>query len=360
MSIALRNLESLIEGSFAVSHRVFPRLVACCLSLFVASFSFAADAADTPLPEPTSAPRTLETTVVTGAQPGLGLWKVSKGDHVLWILGSVSPLPKKMEWLSDNVEATIADSQAVLLAPTANITVKGGVFRGVFLLPAAMKARNNPDDALLKDVVPADLYERWLPLKQRYLGNDKGVEKRRPIFAALRLYERGVERSGLSFKDVVTPVVKKAARRHDVPVSRPDVQIVIDEPRDALRDFAKVSLTDIDCFRRTLDRIEDDIEKMRARGNAWAIGDVEALGDPSATEQFQACYDAIANAGVAQEHGLGDIRQRVTAVWMEAAEAALEKNRSTFAVLPLSLVLNPDGYVTRLRERGYTVEPPQP
>lgn len=331
------------------------------ITLLLATGSPFAFADDAPPPEPAAAaPRTLETTVVTGVQPGLGLWKVSRGDHVMWILGSLTPLPKKMQWQSDNVEATIAQSQAVLLSPTANVTVKGGMLRGVFLLPAAMRARNNPDDRTLAEVLPDELYARWLPLKARYLGRDRGVEKRRPIFAALRLYERGVERSGLSFKDVVTPVVRKAARRHDVPVSRPEITIVIDEPRAALKDFSKTSLGDIDCFRRTLDRIETDIDAMRARGNAWAMGDVEGLSDSNALEQFRACYEAITTTGAAREHGLGDIRERITAAWLEAAEAALAKNATTFAVLPLPLVVNADGYVAKLRERGYTVAPPKP
>ena len=44
--------------------------------------------------------------LVTGQQPGPGLWKVthpSAGhDHVLWILGSYGPLPRKMQWRSKN------------------------------------------------------------------------------------------------------------------------------------------------------------------------------------------------------------------------------------------------------------------
>ena len=41
-----------------------------------------------------------ETILVAGQRPGPGLWKVSKGDHVLWVFGTYSPLPKKMEWRS--------------------------------------------------------------------------------------------------------------------------------------------------------------------------------------------------------------------------------------------------------------------
>ena len=56
----------------------------------------------------------LATMVVSGAQPGPGMWKVSKGDHVLWILGTLSPLPKKMEWVSGDVEDVIAQAQEVI------------------------------------------------------------------------------------------------------------------------------------------------------------------------------------------------------------------------------------------------------
>jgi hypothetical protein len=42
--------------------------------------------------------RTEAAVVVSGAQPGPGLWKVAKGDHVMWVLGTQSPLPKHMQW----------------------------------------------------------------------------------------------------------------------------------------------------------------------------------------------------------------------------------------------------------------------
>ena len=55
--------------------------------------------------------------VISGAQPGPGMWKVSKGDHVLWVLGTLSPLPKSMEWQSRDVEAVFAQAQEVMSAP---------------------------------------------------------------------------------------------------------------------------------------------------------------------------------------------------------------------------------------------------
>ena len=146
--------------------------------------------ADAPTPEPAAQ---LETVVVSGEQPGPGLWKVSKGEHVLWILGTLSPLPKKISWISRDVERTIAASQQVLMAPLISVKFDGGMLGGLFLLPSVLKARNNPDKQTLAEVLPADLYARWQPLKLKYIGRGNGVEKRRPIFAAEQLYEEAVD-----------------------------------------------------------------------------------------------------------------------------------------------------------------------
>jgi hypothetical protein len=55
--------------------------------------------------------------VVVGRLPGPPLWKISKGEHVLWILPLIDAYPKKMEWESARVEALIAQSQEYIERP---------------------------------------------------------------------------------------------------------------------------------------------------------------------------------------------------------------------------------------------------
>jgi hypothetical protein len=62
---------------------------------------------------------------------------------------------------------------------------------------------------------------------------------------------------------------------------------------------------------------------------------------------------------VIEERGLGDLRSRVYAIWMTAAESALERNASSFAILPLRHLLADQGVLKQLRDRGYLVEPPE-
>lgn len=307
----------------------------------------------------TTDPGTLETIVVSGNQPGPGLWKVSKDNHVLWILGTLSPLPQKMIWVSTDIETTIAESQQVILGPSANFSIKGGMLRGVFLLPSLMSARNNPEKQKLADVMPAELYARWSLLKQKYIGDDKGIEKRRPIFAAQELYTEAIKQSGLTLDDVVSKAVRKAARRSKVELVEPQIELRIESPGSAVKAFRKTSLDDLDCFSKTMTRLETDLAAMKVRANAWAQGDIEALQSMPYTDQLQTCADAVLKASVVEEAGFSDLRSRFAKIWLDAADKALARNRITFSVLPLRHLLDADGLLARLRARGYLIEAPE-
>ena len=300
----------------------------------------------------------METVVVSGVQPGPGLWKVSKGDHVMWILGTLTPLPKRMEWQSAEAERVIAASQEVLSAPYPKVETGIGMFRAMFMLPTLLKAPKIPDDKTLRDVVPAPQYARWQALKARYIGSDRGVERMRPVFAAMELYEKAIEKSGMVQTGVVWPVVKKAAKKHRIKITEPVLTIRIKDAKNAAKEFAKGVVNDSDCFDKTLDRIEGDIGNMAARANAWAVGDVAALRDLPAQNQFTACTAALTETEVARKQGMHDLPAQLRAVWLKTAETSLGNNASTFAVLPISLMLAPNGYLDALRAKGYTVQAP--
>ncbi len=303
----------------------------------------------------------LESIVVSGEQPGPGLWKAVRGDHVVWILGTHGPLPEKMSWRSKEVEDTIAQAQEVVLTPNARLDVKGGMVGGLFLLPTAMAARNNPDDAKLEDVVPADLYARWLALKATYIGRDNGVEKRRPIFAAFELYEKATEKSGLTGKDLVEPVVKRIAKKHKVAVTEPRLELRLEKARATLKSFARSELDDLDCFRKTLERLETDLPVMQARANAWATGDLETFTGLTFVDHNRACRDTMLASSVVQERGMDNLPERIMQTWFDAVEAAASKHATTLALFPVSRLVNdaPGGVLERLRAKGFTIEPPE-
>ncbi len=302
--------------------------------------------------------RTEATVVVTGEQPGPGLWLVRNGSHDLWILGTLNPLPAGMQWQSKQVEQVIANAQEVIRPPRVSLEVKAGFFRSLMLLPSMLGARKNPDGKSLQQVVSPQSYARWKALKARYIGSDGGVEKWRPLFAAQELYQEAMKKSGLDNSKSVWPVVNKAIETHHPNVTVVKEEIEIKDPKPLLKEWSKTTLDDIACFDNTMTRIETDLDAMRARANAWATGDMAALQSLPPAYQWEACSSAITEAGIGKRLGFGDANQKVRAKWMDAADAALNKNAVTFATLDMKDLLGANGFLAKLKAKGYTVLAP--
>ncbi|MBB5368379.1 MULTISPECIES: TraB/GumN family protein [unclassified Janthinobacterium] len=330
-------------------------LPALCLSLAVSSAWAQTDtAAVASEPEVVAAG---EQILVVGQRPGPGLWKVSKDNHVLWIFGTYSPLPQKMEWRSQQVETILAQSQEYLTAPSAKASV--GFFRGLTLLPSLIGLKKNPDGATLHDVLPADVYARWQPLKEKYLGDDDSIERERPIFAADTLFEAGLKQAGLSKGYEVNRKIDKMVEQHKLKVVQTGIELPMDDPSKLLKDFKKSQLADAQCFSKTLARLESDIDAMRLRANAWAKGDLQGIQKLDYADQENECSNAMSNGEFARNQpGFQNIKERMQTAWLAAAEKALASNASSFASLRLADILDPHGYLASLKAKGYRVEDP--
>ena len=330
------------------------------LVLCGATPAFAQSAAATapPAPTPTNV-ADLAAVVVTGVQPGPGLWKISKGGHVMWVLGTLSPLPQNMQWQSHELEQVISQSQQVLLSPVVKLDAKVGFLGKLFLLPSAYSARKNDNGETLQQVLPPPVYARWQVLKQKYIGDNRGIERWRPIFAAQELYQKAIKANGLSKTGGIQADIDALATRYGIKEVPTDYQVVIEHPGAALKAFKNAAPHDTTCFIRTLDSIEQDMPAMKARANAWATGDLQALRGLPDSERRDACVSALAAAGFAHTLGLDDVPAKQQAVWLAAARAALHSNTQTFAMLPMAELLKTDGYLTRLQTDGYKVESPE-
>src|SRR5689334_4914987 len=221
----------------------------------------------------------MDEVVVSGEYPGPGLWKVTRANdaehHVLWIIGDPPPLPKRMKWKSKDIEAVATSAQEILRdsAVSMNTDQKIGFFRGLTLLPAIFEARKNPDEAKLQDLLPADLYARWLVQKKLYLGRESGVESWRPLFAADKLRKAAFEELKLREGGAVWEVIGKLAEQHKIKVTSPMLKFTFprSEVRAKLKEFSRESLSDIECFSTMLSLTEalGDRVTQNARAHAW-------------------------------------------------------------------------------------------
>jgi hypothetical protein len=316
----------------------------------------------------------LEEVVVTGEFPGPGMWKVTRpgaatdpaSTHVLWIVGDPPPLPRRMKWKSRDVEAVAQSAQAFLLDASVRMEPdeKIGVFRGLSLLPAALQARKNPDGALLRERVPPDLYARWLVQKQRFLGRARGLEEWRPIFAAGKLRKEAFDDLDLREGGIVWDVVGRIARRRKIAPITPSLEFTF-HTRDLkakIKEFSRESLADTECFAVTLDLTEalSDGATQARRAHAWATADLATLESlPPLPNPYVPCAMAVLGSQVARELIPADIREKLYASWMDAAQRALTAHETTLAIVPLAKLTREGGYLSRLRAQGYEIKAPE-
>lgn len=295
---------------------------------------------------------------VKGVLPGPGFWRISKGENTLWLMATVRPVPRNMEWETIKLERALAQSQVLLSGPGVSMDADIGFFGKVGLVPSLFKARKNPDAKTLQDVLPAASYQRWLVLKKKYIGNDKDIEQWRPIFAAQELYQKAINKAGLENSSPVWSKAEKFAERQNVAIVQPRLTIKVSNPKALIKDFNRKALDDVVCFEKTLDRIERDVQFMARRGQLWAQGQVAELKQISFTDISGACINAMLNSGITDRLDQGDVPTRIQNLWLQAADDALSKNRSTVAVLNMADMLGPNGYLERLRAKGYQVQEP--
>lgn len=345
-----------------------------CLLVLAIAFSTGAlaqsSSAGLPSTSTSASEQAIDEILVEGEYPGPGLWKVTRADdpsgHALWVLGEPPPLPKKLKWQSATIEETVRDSPEVLF-PSALIVrpdERIGLFKGISLVPAALRARKNPDGAKLRELLPEDLYARWRTQKKKYLPRNTAIERWRPLFAAEKLQAKALAKSGFGSPEAARTVVAKLAAKHHIKTTTPSLHFTfpVRTIKPALKQFSREHLADLECFATTLDLVEaiSDSATMTARANAWATGDVAmlsaiaALPDPS-----HACVAAFLGSTIAQEIVPEDITAQLDALWIAQAEKSLAENVSTFALLPFSQVTSAGGYLATLRVKGYVVTEPE-
>jgi hypothetical protein len=299
----------------------------------------------------------VEEVLVTGERPGPGMWRVSKGDHDLWILATLEPLPKNMFWRSRLVEARISSSQLVLAPPEVMIDLH--FFDNAVFQDALERARRAPGHQTLAEVLPPDLRLRWRSLQRKYLDH-RSYEHTRPILAAVDLYEQAVDQSGLTSDDHnIWRTVERKAHSHHVRILAVTVDWQRDRAHEWIREFTEIPREqEVACLEKTVERIETDLGPMRHRANLWSVGDVEGLLEQTYPDDRMACFKTLFSVSKWHDQ-LEHAYAQLSDEWLVAVESALNKNKSSLAVLPISQLLAADGWLAKLRVKGYSVEDPK-
>jgi uncharacterized protein YbaP (TraB family) len=305
-------------------------------------------------PQPESTPpqvAPLAAVVVSGRYHGPKLWRVSKDGHVLWVLGTVAPLPKRMVWQTEDIRRLLARTQEVIPAwPEMGIGFHPLVALRLYAL--WHEAQTSPDHRPLRAVVPPALYARFSALRLRFAPRDRRIEQLRPILAAKRLYDEALAASDLTSRDEIQRTVLALARHAGVAVHQDKLRI--GDPIAVMRDLTQTPRSaEITCLDSVVTRLETDLGPMQARARAWALGNVDLLRRLPHTDNRDTCLEAV--SGSARVQALVAQAQQD---WMSAAVQALARNRTTLALQSMDRLLGPQGTLATLRRMGYRIEGP--
>jgi uncharacterized protein YbaP (TraB family) len=288
----------------------------------------------------------LQEIVVVGERAGPGLWRVHRGAANVWILGTVSPLPKDMTWQSAQVERVIGDCREVLVAKPFSL----GVARALWLLFTQRDLFMIHGGRKLHDVLPVPLYVRFAAQRARLTGDAGKWERYRPLIASAFLEDAAIRKVGLSNRLDLDDEVRKLARKHAVPLD--EIRIAgVHDALDVLKSLPPQ--TEDTCMAAALGTVESGLPSLAARADAWARGDVEAIERLGESPETMACWNALNLGGSAL-----DLITQIERTWLASIEQHLSGGGNTFAVMPIDMLLQHGGMIDALRSDGFEVEAP--
>jgi uncharacterized protein YbaP (TraB family) len=323
-----------------------PIQILLLIALLRANAVLAGDAPTSARPAQLSSEQPLEEVLVTADHAGPALWKVTSGQHSLWILAEPPmPLPTKIVWRTKQVEAAIGSAQELILdggitfnSLMSAMPLSAATYHGMRTIPGPLTS--------LKDVVPADLYSRFEALKEAFAANYDTLEQLRPWAAGFELSKHVMKSLRVSETTVSDAVLRFGWRAKVITLY-------------TYADYAQFeknskSSRSVSCLEEIVAELEADRDDLQRLEDAWFVGDIDTLREVALRQKPDTCvvgmFDNDQQARYVTAHH--------TEQWLAAVDLALKTRNTTFALVPADKILAPDGWLTALRARGYDVQEP--
>ena len=290
----------------------------------------------------------IEEIVVIGKRPGPPLWKVTNGDNVLWIFGTLHPLPKSLEWDSESVEWIISQSREYLTPPNVQV-LEINPLKAFSLVRKFNKIRKNPKGETLQDVLPPETHARFLEVKALYAPDNDEILKLSPAWAAEELFKEALDSLGLTGGGNIYKSIKKIARKNRIKITKTDAHERLDS-KQLFQDWRNIPFeTELACFKDTIGAINSDLQGAIERAFAWADGDAGLLKELQYPDLEPGCGTVSSSAQVNR------LINQARLQWLNSAERALRENDVTFASLPIRELIHAEGFLEELRKKGYAI-----
>jgi len=313
--------------------RMILRALLFCLSTLVllGPATARAQSAVPVLTDPALSPL-VEALEVVARPPGPALWRVSRGDAEVVILGTISPFPHAQTWDDRRLRRNLTGARQ-LLAPAR---LSGGG-RALFAYAFGERSRlRAPADAPLETRLPPELAARFAGAAKAALQSPDKYDRWKPAAAGFLLMADFDEAAGLS-RAKPANTVTRLARSLKIPV-RPAGKL--DLP-DLMRGFGRLDdAQHLACLDVALEQVERLAGAPGELGRAWANADLRTMNR---------LYNAR-TAGTCPL--LNPVIDRQVAETSALLDQALNAPGRTVAMVDMSLLLQPGGVLDRLAATG--------
>ena len=288
-------------------------------------------------PEPELSPL-VEGLEVVAKAPGPALWRVSRGDSQVVILGTVSPVLHQLTWDDARLRRNLTGARQLLVPSRPT----GGA-KAILAFALRDRARLRVDaDQPLSRRLPPTLAARFAADAAAARQPVSKYDRWKPTAAGLMLLNDFDKAAGLSRgKPIIT--VTRLAGKMRVPVKsagRLDVA-------DVLKDGTKLDdAQNLACLTVLLEQLERLAGAPGELGRAWANADLRAVNRLYTPRGGADCplLDPLLDREVGETAAL--------------VEQALKTPGRSVAVVDMSLLLRPGGVLDRLSAAGARVDTP--
>lgn len=275
--------------------------------------------------------------VVTARRSGAPMWTVETPAGLVLLVGEITNVPKTTPWHPDRLETAAGGAQRIILGTRAKVS-PGDILRLIF---KGGKLTRLPDGRVAADYLDAARLARLRALETHY---GQAYDRRNFLMTAFDLLSKRLA-FGKDTGDDATDVVRKAARRGDIP-TRPVGEVRGEDMLDNL--FAAAPATHLPCLDAAMAAAETGPDIVTARGRAWTRFDVPAvMANPLETALGRCWPWTDSSFGTA-----------LRGQWIEALDEAIAQPGVTLAVVPIRVLAESDGVLDQLERRGLRVEGP--
>ena len=275
--------------------------------------------------------------IVEAQAAGAPMWTIETETGAVILVGEIRAVPKSTPWFPDRLEIATREADRVILRSAPKFS-PGDVFRMIFRGGKIMKL---PDKGVAADYLSEAQRARLAALEAQY---DIDYDRRSFLMTSFDLLARRLDFDDETTKDA-TDIVKKAARKADVPITRPERF----RGKDLLDNLAEAPPeSHIPCLEAAMSATEAGKTIIEKRGDDWRSFDIPAVMDNPLEVALGTCWPWA-------DDELGDeIREQ----WVSMIAEASTQPGVTLAVVPLRVLAEPEGVLDQLEVQNFLIGGP--